>query len=173
MKHLLTVLSIFTIASLLFIACNNTASESGTNTATETATKSFDLDAAKKSIDSTNTVFSSLVSKGDSVGLASLYTSDGKFMAPNQPTASGRSAIQSTFAGLFAALGTPNLTLTADEVSGSEDLVSEVGSFRMTGKDGKQMDKGKYIVLWKMEDGKWKLYRDIFNSDMAPMAPSK
>ena len=52
-------------------------------------------------------------------------------------------------------------------------MVSEVGSYSMTDKSGKEIDKGKYIVLWKMEDGKWKLHRDIFNSDMPPMAPTK
>jgi uncharacterized protein (TIGR02246 family) len=172
MKQLLTVLVIFSITSL-FIACSsNTAEESSSNTTTEKESKSsFDLAAVKKVIDSTNAVFGSMVSKGDSVGLASLYTSDAKFMAPNSPTASGRNAIQSAFAGLFAAMGTPNLTLTANEVWGTEELITEVGSYTMTDKNGKEIEKGKYIDLWKMEDGKWKLHRDIFNSDMPP--PSK
>ena len=107
MKQLLTILVIFSITSV-FIACSsNTAEESGTNKATEERAKSFDLAAVKKVIDSTNAVFGTLISKGDSVGLASLYTSDAKFMAEHMPTASGRAAIQSAFAGLFAAMGTP------------------------------------------------------------------
>jgi uncharacterized protein (TIGR02246 family) len=171
MKRLLTVLVIFSISSLLFVACNDKASESGTNTATEIRS-TFDLAAAKKAIDSTNAVFGSMVSKGDSVGLASLYTSDAKFMAPNSPTASGRNAIQSAFAGLFAAMGTPGLSLTANDVWGTEELLTEVGSYTMTDKTGKEIDKGKYIDLWKMEDGKWKIHRDIFNSD-TPLPPSK
>jgi len=174
MKQLLTMFAIFFIISGLFISCSNTASESGTNTATVKEEKStFDLAAAKKAIDSTNAIFGTLVSKGDSVGLAALYTSDAKFMAEHVPTASGRSGIQSAFAGMFAAMGTPGLKLSADEVSGNEDMVSEVGTYSMTDKNGKEIDKGKYIVLWKMEDGKWKLHRDIFNSDLPPMAPSK
>jgi len=52
-------------------------------------------------------------------------------------------------------------------------MVNEVGSYSMTDKKGKEIDKGKYIVLWKMEDGKWKIHRDVFNSDMPPMAPTK
>ena len=173
MKQLLTILVIFSITSV-FIACSsNTAEESGTNKATEERAKSFDLAAVKKVIDSTNAVFGTLISKGDSVGLAALYTSDAKFMAEHMPTASGRAAVQSTFAGLFAAMGTPGLKLTATEVSGTEDQVSEVGTYSMTDKSGKETDKGKYIVLWKMEDGKWKLHRDIFNSDLPPMAPPK
>jgi ketosteroid isomerase-like protein len=174
MKQLLTVLVIFSITSL-FIACNSNTAESGTNTSTEKEMKSFDLAGVKKVIDSTNAVFGSMISKGDSVGLASLYTSDAKFMTPNMPTASGRSGVQSAFAGLFAAMGTPGLTLTANEVWGTEELVTEVGSYTMTDKNGKEIDKGKYIDLWKMEDGKWKIHRDIFNSDMPPMpmAPAK
>ncbi|HEV8271222.1 MAG TPA: nuclear transport factor 2 family protein [Chitinophagaceae bacterium] len=172
MKQLLTVLVIFSITSL-FIACSsNTTEQSGTNTATEERAKSFDLASVKKVIDSTNAVFGSMISKGDSVGLASLYTSDAKFMTPNMPTASGRNGVQSAFAGLFAAMGTPGLTLTANEVWGTEELVTEVGSYTMTDKTGKEIDKGKYIDLWKMEDGKWKIHRDIFNSDNPP-APTK
>jgi ketosteroid isomerase-like protein len=173
MKQLLTVLVIFSITSL-FIACSsNTTKESSSDTATEKETKSsFDLSAVKKVIDSTNTVFGSMISKGDSVGLASLYTSDAKFMAEHMPTASGRAGVQSAFAGLFAAMGTPGLTLTANEVWGTEELVTEVGSYTMTDKTGKEIDKGKYIDLWKMEDGKWKIHRDIYNSDM-PSPPSK
>jgi len=173
MKQLLRLIVIFSITSVLFISCGGNTTESTKGAATEKEGSSFDLAAAKKAIDSTNEVFGSMVSKGDSVGLASLYTSDAKFMAEHIPTASGRAAIQTAFAGLFAAMGTPGLKLTANEVSGNGDMVSEVGTYSMTDKSGKETDKGKYIVLWKMEDGKWKLYRDCFNSDMPPMAPSK
>ena|SRR5258705_11359776 len=171
MKQLLTILVIFSITSVLFVACGEKASESGTNTATETKS-TFDLAAVKKVVDSTNAVFGSMISKGDSVGLASLYTSDAKFMGEHMPTASGRNAIQAAFAGLFAAMGTPGLTLTSNDVWGTEELVTEVGSYTMTDKSGKEIDKGKYIDLWKMEDGKWKICRDIYNSDNPP-PPSK
>lgn len=168
MKQLLTALTIFLVSSLLFISCGDKTASS----TTEEIRPTFDIAGAKKTIDSLNVVFGSMVSKGDSVGLASLYTSDAKFMMPNMPTASGRNAVQSAFAGLFAAMGTPNLTLTTNDIWGTEELITEVGSYTMTDKTGKEIDKGKYIDLWKMEDGKWKLHRDIFNSDMPP-PPSK
>jgi len=174
MKQLLTVLVIFSITSL-FIACNSNTAESGTNTATEKEMKSFDLAEAKAAIDATNAAFGTLVGKTDSAGLAALYTSDAKFMVPNMPAFSGRANIQSAFSGMFAETGPIDLKLTSNEVSGNEEMVNEVGSYSMTDKKGKEIDKGKYIVLWKMEDGKWKLHRDIFNSDMPPMpmAPAK
>ena len=172
MKQLLTVLVIFSI-TILFIACNSNTAESGTNTAAEENTKSFDLAAAKTAINATNAEFETLVSKMDSVGMAGLYTSDAKMMVPNMPALSGKANIQSGFAGMFAETGQIGIKFTSDEVSGNEEMVSEVGSYSMTDKSGKEIDKGKYIVLWKMEDGKWKLHRDIFNSDMPPMAPTK
>jgi ketosteroid isomerase-like protein len=75
---------------------------------------------------------------------------------------------------MFAETGPIDLKLTSNEVSGNEEMVNEVGSYSMTDKKGKEIDKGKYIVLWKMEDGKWKIHRDVFNSDMPPMTtPTK
>lgn len=172
MKHLLTF-SIFAISSVLFISCSNTAEESSTDMASSSETKlSFDLAAARKGIDSTNAVFGQLVAKGDSASLAAMYTADGKLMGPNMPVASGRNAIQSAFGGMFAAMGPVDLALTAVDVWGNSDMVIEEGTYTMNQK-GKEIDRGKYIVLWKMEDGKWKLFRDIFNSDLPPAAPAK
>jgi ketosteroid isomerase-like protein len=41
-----------------------------------------------------------------------------------------------------------------------------IGLFEVSSKDGNQLDKGKYLVLWKKENGKWKLHRDISNIDL-------
>ena len=45
-------------------------------------------------------------------------------------------------------------------------------AWTMTGKDGKVVDEGKSIEVYKMEDGKWKLLRDCWNSNM-PVMPAK
>lgn len=169
MKQLLATLTIFSVSSLLFVSCDDKTASS----TTEEIKPTFDIAGARKAIDSANAAFGAFVSKGDSVGLASLYTSDAKLMVPNMPTASGRNSIQSAFGGMFAATGPIGITLTADEVSGTEELVSEVGTYSMTDKAGKEIDKGKYIVLWKQEGGNWKLFRDCWNSDLPPVAPGK
>ncbi len=36
----------------------------------------------------------------------------------------------------------------------------------MFGADNKSLDKGKYVVVWKKQNGNWKMYRDIWNSNM-------
>jgi ketosteroid isomerase-like protein len=36
----------------------------------------------------------------------------------------------------------------------------------LSGDSGKVNDRGKYIVIWRKVGGQWKLYRDIFNTNM-------
>lgn len=169
MKQLLTTLVVFSISSLLFIACSDKTASS----TTEETKSTFDLASSKTIIEGINAEFASYVAKGDSVSLANFYTSDAKMLGANMPAASGRSAIQSAFAGMFAAMGTPTISFTTLEVWGNEAGLTEEGTYKMSDKDGKQIDTGKYLVFWKMEDGKWKLHRDCFNSDLPPMAPPK
>ncbi|TAL42099.1 MAG: DUF4440 domain-containing protein [Chitinophagaceae bacterium] len=165
MKRILPVLFIPVIAVLLLSACN---SSTGDKKETKAA---FDLLAAKKAVEDGNKNFMDLLRKGDSVGLANLYSSDADFMSPNMPAVKGRPAIQTAFAGFINA-GMTGFNLFTTEVWGYDDLVSEVGTWTFADKDGKELDHGKYIVLWKMEDGKWKLHRDCWNAD-TPCQPSK
>jgi ketosteroid isomerase-like protein len=108
---------------------------------------------------------SDLLKKGDSTGFASFYCTDAKIMAPDGPAVVGRDAIKSTI-GYFYNIGLTGMELKTLDVWGSEAIVAEEGTVVFTMKDGKEYDHGKYIVLWKMEDGKWKLFRDIFNTDI-------
>lgn len=136
------------------------------------AAPAFDLANAQKEIAEANKTFEGYVSKGDSVGLATnSYTIDAKFMAPNSPAAEGRPAIISAIAGIFKS-GITGAKLTTKEIWGDEKAITEEGSFELNIKDGTVVEKGKYLVLWKKEDGKWKLHRDAFNSNM-PAAPVK
>ena len=45
-------------------------------------------------------------------------------------------------------------------------MLAEEGLFTFADKGGTPLDKGKYIVLWKKVGGKWKLFRDCYNSDL-------
>jgi ketosteroid isomerase-like protein len=44
------------------------------------------------------------------------------------------------------------------------DTAWEVGKFSLKAKDGRLLDHGQYIVIWKREHGAWKWHRDIWNS---------
>lgn len=87
-------------------------------------------------------------------------------MAPNAPSASGENLI-SVFEGM-ADMGIASIDLQTSEVEAAENFAYEVGNYALMGEDGSEVDSGKYIVIWRMEDGEWKLHRDIFNSDAPP-----
>ena len=128
-------------------------------------TSSFDLANAKKEIEAANHEISQFMSKGDAAGMASAYSTDGSVMLNNMPSIKGKENLTKTWGGFINA-GIGSIELNTLEVWGDEKFITEEGMFVTKMKDGKQLDKGKYLVLWKKEDGKWKLHRDISNSDL-------
>lgn len=142
-------------------SCNNAE-----NTKTEEVKESapaFDLNAAKKEIEASNRNFMEFFAKGDSVSLANLYTSDGQLMFADAPSYEGRAKIQNVFAGISKS-GLTKADLKTQDVFGNEDLLAEQGIVDLYAND-KAVAQEKYIVLWKKEDGKWKMFRDISNSN--------
>ena len=154
------------LASSLFIgvsifSCNNTDTSKAT---TEESKSTFDLAVAKKEIEEANRNFMDLVAKGDSVGLANSYTIDAKFMNAGAPAVEGRANIQTAMSEIIKS-GITKLDLRLINVFGTEDLLVEEGELTLFVKDD-VVGEEKYIVLWKKEDGQWKLFRDIFNSNL-------
>ena len=150
--------------TLLFVSsitsCNNKAEE-----ATETVAEStFNLTTAKTEIVAANKEFMTFFAASDSVGLANLYSQDAKFMMTGAPAISGRKNIQSVLSGIMNS-GISSVDLKTIDVWGTESLITEEGELSLFAGDT-EVDQGKYIVLWKNEDGKWNLFRDIFNSNL-------
>lgn len=129
------------------------------------AIKTFDMEAARSEIDEANREFIDLFNRSDSIGLAYMFTTDGKSMEPNEPSFNGRRAIQTHYSIVMRG-GANKLGLVTTGLWGDEKMLAEEGEFTFMDKTDKQIDKGKYIVLWKKEEGKWKLFRDCYNSDL-------
>lgn len=146
------------------VATSLVACESKTATETKPA---FNSEAAKKEIAAANLAFETAISKMDSVGISNLYATDAKWMNPNAPSVEGKVALVSSVGAIIRA-GIGSAKLTTTEVWGDENFVTEEGVYLLNAKDGSQIDKGKYLVLWKRVDGKLMFYRDIFNSDLPP-----
>ncbi|MEB2774200.1 DUF4440 domain-containing protein [Algoriphagus sp. D3-2-R+10] len=126
----------------------------------------FDLAEAKAEIEEANKNFMALVAAGDSVGIANLYTTDAKLMFAGKPADVGRTNIQTAFSQILNS-GVTKVDLKTKEVFGTEDLLAEEGEVIVYVGDMVVAEE-KFIVLWKKEDGKWKLFRDISNSNTPP-----
>ncbi len=110
-------------------------------------------------------VFMAAYNRADARALVALYTKDGEIMPPNTKVVSGPRALERLFRSFWKA-GDTVIKLETVETDGSGDFAYEVGKYTLSGKTGKVNDRGKYIVVWKKVAGHWKLYRDIFNSNM-------
>jgi uncharacterized protein (TIGR02246 family) len=105
--------------------------------------------------------------RGDSAGMAELYTEDGMLLPTGRDFIKGKKAIREFWQGAMD-MGVKEAKLDIVEVEGQGDAVIEVGRYRLSGAGGEMMDQGKYIVIWKQDEGRWKLHRDIWNSSEPP-----
>jgi len=132
--------------------------------------KPFDMVAAQKAIDECNTAFTTAFNKGDASGVANCYVADAKFMPPNTPSKDGMAAINEEIANYFK--GDPiKLDIKSVGLWGDENLLVEENSWTLTDKDGKELDHGKSLVSYKKDGESWKIFRDIYNSDMPVAGP--
>jgi uncharacterized protein (TIGR02246 family) len=112
-----------------------------------------------------NEKFMAAFGQGDAAGLAALYTEKGQILPPNGDFVTGKEAIRGFWQALFD-MGIKVAELEIVEVEGHGDTAIEVSKYTLKGEGGQVLDKGKYIIIWKQEEGQWKLHRDIFNSSM-------
>lgn len=162
MKYFSLSISFFFFFWILITGCDN---PDNSKLISDKKSNSFSIETAKKEIDEANREFIKLFNSSDSVGLANMFTVDGKSMEPNEPAFVGRSQIQTHYYNVMK-MGANKLGLVTTGLWGDENMLAEEGEYTFMSDDGKELDKGKYIVLWKMEDGKWKLFRDCYNSDL-------
>lgn len=123
-------------------------------------------DDVRAQIEAANDVFEAIFAKADAAGIAALYTDDGQILPPNAKATTGHKNIAAYWGGAMAG-GAAGITLTTTEVEQHGDTVIEVGTGDILDSKKKVLDSAKYIVIWKRVGGKWKLHRDIWNSNLA------
>ncbi|MBP7334335.1 nuclear transport factor 2 family protein [Niveispirillum sp.] len=117
--------------------------------------------------------FAEILFTRDHAALPGLFTADTLVLPAGRPLVRGRDA---AIAFWTAATSNPARRLRSqfdlvDQII-EGPLVIETGLATVSAvEEGREqvIDHGKYILVWKWEDGRWKRHRDIFNSD-APKA---
>lgn len=160
MKQLFTLLLLVTI----FTSCETTSAKSDAPPST------FNIDSIKTFINAHNEQFSSAMVTGDSATIAAGYHSQALIFGNNMPMLKGGAAMGNAMK-VIPTMGVKQFKVSSTDVYGDDDLVVEEGVWEMRGDNIK--DNGKFIALWKKENGQWKMYRDIWNSDNPLPAPAK
>lgn len=121
----------------------------------------------RAAIEAADAKFSALVARGDATALAELYAKDGAVMPAGSEPVRGAEAIAKFWQGALAS-GVAAIELKTVEVYSQGMAATEVGEYALRDKAGKVLDRGKYIVIWRHDDGEWKLLRDMFSTNVPP-----
>ena len=161
MKHSFLNFSALVCLVIFFSSCNNESAKTGAGV--------FSLDSAKAAIAASNNIFGASFTTGDSTAFVNCYASDGCIYNANMPKQCGAQAINGFF-NVGYQFGIRKIALTTEEVMGGKEAVVETGKYEVFIANNVSVEKGKFVVIWKEENGKWKMFRDIWNSD-APAPP--
>ena len=130
------------------------------------------LDMSPSTLDTVRDAFTSICqqfqksfNQGDVEGLASLYLKDAKILPPNMDMIEGKDTIQTFWQGALD-MGIKSYTAEMIEVESSGNLGFLVGTYTVFGNENQVINKGKVLTVLKNIDGKWKIYRYMFNSSI-------
>jgi uncharacterized protein (TIGR02246 family) len=126
------------------------------------------MDTARAEIEAANKELLAALSNGDAAGVASCYTEDAKLLPPNSEILEGKEAIQAFWQGGID-MGIKEAELKTALVEAQGDAAYEIGTYTLTIEPpgGPVItDKGKYLVIWKRQDGSWKLHADSFHTSL-------
>ncbi len=125
----------------------------------------------KADIMAANQKFMDAFQKG-ATAMGSLYTSDATLLPPGSEVVQGNAAISTFWKGGYDA-GIKRVKLETVEAEQGGNQLVETGRYTLYGANDAQIDMGKYIVVWKKENGDWKLHRDIWNTSTPAATASK
>ena len=110
-----------------------------------------------------NATFEANFERGDSAAVASLYTDSGVLLPTGMEPIEGPAGIQAFWQGAME-MGIKRVKLHTREVEQLTDTAIELGTYTLFGPNDQQLDQGKYVVVWKEQQGQWKLHQDIWNT---------
>ena len=117
------------------------------------------------------------VARRDVDGMMAIYAPDAQELLPDTPPVVGRDSIRAFYQRLmeqfprFAHHFEPHEILVAQ----SGDLAVTRGSYRFTPDTlhPAEVQRGKYVSVWRQRDGEWRLQLNISNADPRSLAPDE
>ncbi|MGC1203596.1 MAG: nuclear transport factor 2 family protein [Flavobacteriaceae bacterium] len=169
MKQISKMFLAITVSGFLTIGCNNTTSNKETN---KELTEDFDLSAIKKIIQKNNDAFMKAHITRDTAILNSMYTKDAKVFAPNSEVITDRAVIEAMNLQ-WVNYDIKEAREESTATYGNEYYMIDEGTYYMSFGTDSIVDKGKYLNVWKKEDGKWKMFTNMWNSDLPATPPTE
>lgn len=119
------------------------------------------MKTVRKTIEASNAIYADLANKNDG-SILTRYTDDACLFPPNAAPVCGRDNIL----GFFKNGPKVHVKFTIQNLYGDgKTSVTEESYYEMTDLEGKKLDDGKVIVIWKNTTDGWKMHRDMFSSN--------
>ncbi len=141
----------FLITSIFITSCDRNANEKSVES------KQVDLSVLGKEINIQLREFERHLQNGDSIALGSMYMDDAKIM----PSVVGRDNIVKNFGGMIRHDIT-GASFNTIGLWGNDQLLVEEGTGIWSLENGQVVEQGTYLVVWKKDNGNWKIFRDIW-----------
>jgi ketosteroid isomerase-like protein len=129
----------------------------------------FDVTAMKQIIEEKNNRFTQAHITGDTTFLNNIFTKDAKAFPPNSDVVIGRAAI-SAVNSQWVNLGIKEFREETTAFYGNEEYLIDEGTYYVRYGKNNTIDKGKYLNVWKKEDGDWKMFTNMWNTSMPATA---
>jgi len=162
MRKILVIISAAAVSCYSLPSCNSNNSEKSSDVKAENS--ALDKKWAKSFVDSINTKFSEQIALGDSAALASHYWPDAELLLDNSDVVKGKDILNAW--GGAIRMGVKEMIFSTTDITGSPTFIIETGNYEMKDEKKSLIDRGKYVVVWEMRNGEWKLYRDIGSTSM-------
>jgi ketosteroid isomerase-like protein len=162
MRQFLNLISLILIVGFLY-SCNTK------NTEKEEVAE-FDLNAAKAVIQEKTKLFTEAHITKDTAYLNNSFSQDAKVFPPNSEIVTGRKAIAQLNAD-WVNYGVYEFKEETTSFYGNKDYVIDEGTYYLVYGNEKTIDKGKYINIWKNVNGEWKIYSNIWNTNLPIETP--
>lgn len=104
--------------------------------------------------------------RDDLPATVALFADDAQILPQDGPVVSGREAIEEFLKNQMTPVISFDTETDMSMVRG--DLGVEQGHYRVRDvRRGSDIEEGKYVHVWRRTGGDWKLYRVIYNTDVA------
>lgn len=127
------------------------------------APAAFDLAAARALIEQKNAQFTTAHVTGDVATIDAMFTRDATSFPPGAEPAVGQAALHALTVD-FLKVGIRTFTERTTSLYGNSEILIDQGEYELAYGPDSTVERGKYVNVWKQEDGGWKIQTNIWNT---------
>jgi len=154
-----TIKIIIAVLILFNISCKNSSEKSEASSIQSDSKTQFDVAKATAIIEKRSKEFDDALKAGDSIAVGDIYTVDTKII----PHLNGRKAVIRSAGSLIR--HNTSLRLSIKNLWGDDNIIVEDAYVEFYKINGEITGKGNVLLVWKNDDDKWRIFRDVYKPD--------